>query len=101
MSALKINSENFDKIERAEKPVLLDFYAEWCGPCRMVLPLIDSIAKERGDLLVGKVNVESSPELAEKFGVYSIPTLVVMKDGKVHRKVSGARPKSAILELLD
>ena len=101
MSALKINNENFDKIERAEKPVLLDFYAEWCGPCRMVLPLIDDIAEERADLLVGKVNVDASPEIAEKFGVYSIPTLVVMKDGKVHRKVSGARPKAKILELLD
>ena len=81
--------------------MLLDFYADWCGPCAMVAPIIDSIAQERDDIVVGKVNVDLSPELAGEFGVFSIPTLVVLKGGKVHRKVSGARPKDAILALLD
>ena len=101
MSAIKINSKNFEDIKNGEKPVLLDFYADWCGPCMMVSPIVDSIAQERGDIVVGKVNVDDSPDLAAKFGVYSIPCLVVLKDGRVHRQVSGARPKDAILALLD
>lgn len=101
MSAIKINNENFEKIKNEEKVVLLDFYAEWCGPCSMLSPVIDEIASERSDISVGKVNVDASPELAAKFGIYSIPTLVVMKGGEVLRKVSGARPKAKILELLN
>ena len=101
MSAIKINSKNFEDIKNGEKPVLLDFYADWCGPCMMVSPIVDSIAQERGDIVVGKVNVDDSPDLAAKFGVYSIPTLVVLKEGKVHRVATGARPKDAILALLD
>ena len=101
MSVLKVSSENFENIKAEDKAVLLDFYADWCGPCRMVSPIIEEIGDERGDILVGKVNVDESPELAEKFGIYSIPTLVVLKGGRVYRQVSGARPKDAILALLD
>ena len=101
MSVLKVSSENFENIKAQDKAVLLDFYADWCGPCRMVSPIIEEIGDERADILVGKVNVDESPELAEKFGIYSIPTLVVLKGGRVYRQVSGARPKDAILALLD
>jgi thioredoxin 1 len=96
-----INKNNFDSVKNSEKLVLLDFYADWCGPCRMVAPLLHEIAEERPDVLVGKINVDEEPELAEAFGVYSIPTLVVMKDGRVVRETSGARPKAQILELVD
>ena len=98
--SLKINRENFASVKNSEKPVLLDFYADWCGPCRMVSPIIEEIASERGDVVVGKVNVDESPELAGAFKIYSIPTLVVMKDGKVINQASGARPKAQILEML-
>ena len=101
MAVVKVNKNNFDSIKNSQKTVLLDFYADWCGPCMMVSPIIDGIAEERRDIVVGKVNVDASPELAGEFGVYSIPTLVVLKGGKVHRQVSGARPKEAILALLD
>ena len=101
MSAIKINKMNFEEIKVGEKPVLIDFYAEWCGPCRMVSPIIDEIAKERDDIVVGKVNVDAEGELAEQFGVFSIPTLVVMKDGKVVNQASGARPKAQILAMLE
>lgn len=100
MSVLHINQKNFEMIENSEKTVLLDFYADWCGPCRMVSPLIDEIANERSDILVAKVNVDDEQELAGKFGVFSIPTLVVMKNGKVTKQVTGARPKAQILEML-
>ncbi len=83
------------------KPILLDFYADWCGPCRMVAPVIEEISSERDDIIVGKINVDEQPELAEAFEVMSIPTLVVIKNGKVCNQVSGARPKNAILALLD
>ena len=83
MSVLHINQKNFEMIKNSEKPVLLDFYADWCGPCRMVAPLIEEIAAERSDIVVAKVNVDDEQELAGRFGVFSIPTLVVMKDGKV------------------
>ena len=99
--ALRINNENFESVKNSSKPVLLDFYAEWCGPCRAVGPLIEEIAAERSDILVGKVNVDESPELAGAFKIYSIPTLVVLKDGKVINQASGARPKARILELLE
>ena len=101
MSVIKVNQSNFDEILASEKPALLDFYADWCGPCRMVAPVIEEIAREHPEYVVGKINVDESPELAEKFGIYSIPTLVVLKGGRVYRQVSGARPKDAILALLD
>ena len=102
MSVYTINKQNFDDIvKNSDKPVLLDFYANWCGPCRMVSPLVDEIAAENPQYLVGKINVDEEPELAQAFGVVSIPTLVVMKNGKVERKSTGARPKAQILSMLE
>ena len=101
MSAININKNNFqNEVLNSEMPVLLDFWAPWCGPCRMVSPIVDEIATERGDIKVGKVNVDEQPELAAQFGVMSIPTLVVMKGGKVANQMVGARPKSQILAML-
>ena len=101
MSAVNINKNNFqNEVLNSEMPVLLDFWAPWCGPCRMVSPIVDEIATERGDIKVGKVNVDEQPELAGQFGVMSIPTLVVMKGGKVVNQMVGARPKSQILAML-
>ena len=99
--SLKVNNNNFESVRNSSKPVLLDFYADWCGPCRMVGPVIEEIASEREDILVGKVNVDESPELAGAFKIYSIPTLVVLKDGKVITQASGARRKDGILALLN
>ena len=101
MSAININKNNFqNEVLNSEMPVLLDFWAPWCGPCRMVSPIVDEIATERGDIKVGKVNVDEERELAGQFGVMSIPTLVVMKGGKVVNQTVGARPKSQILAML-
>ncbi len=100
MSAIKFNESNFNDVRAREGISLIDFYADWCGPCRMVLPIVEQIASEREDILVAKVNVDDSPSLAKEFGVFSIPTLVVLKDGKVVRQVSGARNKAQILELV-
>ena len=101
MSAININKNNFqNEIMDSEKTVLLDFWASWCAPCRMVVPIIEEIAGERPDIKVGKINVDEQPELASKFSIMSIPTLVVMKNGKIVQQVSGARPKNAILEML-
>ena len=101
MSVIHINIDNFrNEVLDSEKPVLLDFWASWCGPCRMVSPIVDEIAAERGDIKVGKVNVDEQPELAAQFGVMSIPTLVVMKGGKVVNQMVGARPKAQILAML-
>ena len=101
MSAINIDKNNFQReVMNSDKPVLLDFWAPWCGPCRMVSPIVDEIAAERGDIKVGKVNVDEQPELAGQFGVMSIPTLVVMKNGKIVNQAMGARPKSAILAML-
>lgn len=101
MSAIAINRENFqNEVMNAQKPVLLDFWAPWCGPCRMVSPVVEEIAQERSDIKVGKVNVDEEPELASQFGVMSIPMLVVMKNGRIVNQAVGARPKSAILSLL-
>ena len=101
MSAVNINSANFDvEVMSSDRPVLLDFWAPWCGPCRMVGPIIEEIAEEHSDIKVGKVNVDEQPELARQFGVSSIPTLVVMKEGRITNQAMGARPKSQILALL-
>ena len=101
MSALKITKNNFkEEVLNSDKPVLIDFWASWCGPCRMVGPIIDEIAKENSDIKVCKVNVDDEPELAGEFNIMSIPTLVVMKDGQVLRQSKGAKPKSQILDLL-
>ena len=101
MSAQKINHQNFEDVKNQEKTVLLDFYADWCGPCRMVSPIVDEIADERTDIIVGKINVDDEPELAGEFGVYSIPTLVVMKNGRIVNQSTGARPKAHILAMLE
>ena len=101
MKVIKLNQNNFETVENSERPVLLDFYADWCGPCRMVSPIVDEIAEEREDILVGKINVDEEPALAERFGVFSIPTLVVMKQGQVVNQSAGARPKAQILAMLE
>ena len=101
MSAININKNNFqNEIMDSEKTVLLDFWAPWCAPCRMVVPIIEEITGERPDIKVGKINVDEQPELTSKFGITSIPTLVVTKNGKIVQQVSGARPKDAILGML-
>ena len=101
MSVLKITTLNFDEVTKSEKTVLMDFYADWCGPCRMVGPIVEEIAAEHPEFLVGKINVDEEPELAMAFDVSSIPTLIVMKDGKVQSQTAGARPKAQILKLLE
>ena len=101
MSVKVLNKENFEEnVLKNENPVVVDFWAPWCGPCRMVSPIVDEIADELSDVKVGKVNVDEQPELAAKFNVMSIPTLVVMKDGKIAASVVGARPKPDIIALL-
>lgn len=101
MSVLHVNNTNFNSVKNSDKPVLLDFYADWCGPCRMVSPLVDEIAKENPQYLVGKINVDEEPSLAQAFGVVSIPTLVVMKNGKIVEQAVGAKPKPQILAMLE
>ena len=101
MSLQITNKRIFEEIKNQEKPILLDFYADWCAPCRMVSPIIYEISKERSDIVVGKINVDDNPELANEFGVFSIPTLVIMKNGKIVNQSSGARPKGQILSLLE
>ena len=102
MSAIDINKNNFhNEVIHSDKPVLLDFWAPWCGPCRMVAPVIDKLAEERLDVKFGKVNVDEEPQLAAKFGVVSIPTLVVMDGGAIVAQAVGARPKEMILEILN
>ena len=101
MSVSIVNKNNFEQVKNSDKTVLLDFYADWCGPCRAVSPLVDQIAEENPQYLVGKINVDNDPELAQAFGVFSIPTLVVMKNGKVVNQSAGARPKAQILAMLE
>ena len=101
MSVMHITKANYDElVKNSDKPVLLDFWAPWCGPCRMVGPIVEEIAQEREDIAVGKINVDENPELAGQFGVMSIPTLVVMKNGKIVNQSIGAKPKNAILAML-
>lgn len=102
MSAITISKANFqNEVMDSDKPVLLDFWAPWCGPCRMVVPTVEEIADERSDIKVGKVNVDDEPELARQFGVMSIPTLVAMRNGRIVRQAVGARPKQQILDMLN
>lgn len=101
MSVLTITKSNFNQeVMESDKPVLLDFWASWCGPCRMVSPIVDEIAEETASIKVGKVNVDEQQELAAKFNVSSIPTLVVIKDGKIVNQAVGARPKQDIVSML-
>lgn len=100
MPVLHVDQTTFEQLKKSKKTVLIDFYAEWCGPCRMVGPIIEEIANEREDIVVAKVNVDEQPELAQQFNVYSIPTLAVMRDGKIVRQETGARPKAQILAML-
>lgn len=100
MSVFRVNKDNFDTVKSSDKPVLLDFYADWCGPCRMISPIVDEIAQENPHYLVGKINIDEEPELAQAFGVFSIPTLAVIKHGKVVNQMVGARPKPQILAML-
>ena len=100
MSVLHVNKNNFDSVKNSEKTVLLDFYADWCGPCRMVSPIVEEIAAENPQYLIGKINIDKEPELAQEFHVLSIPTLTVNRDGNVISQSSGARPKAEILAML-
>ena len=101
MAVLHLKKEDFENVRKSEKPILIDFYADWCGPCRMVAPIIEEIAEERDDVLVCKVNVDEEGELASAFGVMSIPTLVVLRGGEIANRATGARPKAQILSMLD
>ena len=102
MAAITITKENFEKeVMNSDKPVLIDFWASWCDPCRMVSPIVEELADELTAQKVGKINIEEQPELAEAFSVMSIPTLMVIKNGKVVSKATGARPKQAILDMLE
>ena len=101
MSVLNVNKENFDSVKNSSKAVLLDFYADWCGPCRMVSPIVEEIAAENPQYLIGKINVDKEPELAQQFKVLSIPTLAVIKNGELISQSAGARPKADILAMLE
>lgn len=101
MAIIELNKDNFNTVINTDKKVLIDFFATWCGPCRMVSPIVDEIADEHPEFVVCKVDVDNNPELAAEFGVMSIPTLVVIKDGKVINQSAGARPKAQILAMLE
>ena len=101
MKALHINKENFHKeVLNSDKPVLLDFFASWCGPCKMVAPILDEIAAERQDIKVCKVDIDEQPELASRYRIMSVPTLMVMKDGRIVEQSIGAKPKHKILAMV-
>ncbi|MBR5524975.1 MAG: thioredoxin [Clostridia bacterium] len=101
MAVLNVTKDNYDQIKNSDKPVLLDLYADWCGPCRMVSPIVEEIAEENPQYLVGKINVDNEPELAAAFSVVSIPMLVVIKNGAITGQAVGARPKEQILAMLE
>lgn len=102
MSIVTITKDNFDsEVIKSEKPVLLDFWASWCGPCKMVSPIVDEIASENANIKVGKINIDEEMELAQNYKIMSIPTLMVFKDGKVHNTTVGVQSKKNILGLLD
>ncbi len=101
MSVKKLNREEFEKARKEEGLILLDFYADWCGPCRMVAPVVEEVSQLREDVLVGKINVDDEESLAREFGIVSIPTLIVLKNGKIHKQVVGVRTREQILELLE
>ena len=101
MSVVSFNKDDLENVKNSGKIILLDFYADWCGPCRMLSPVVDEFAEENPDFVVGKINVDKEPELSEEFGVSSIPTLVVMKDGKILNKSVGAKSKQQILEMIE
>lgn len=101
MSVLKVDKNNFSALKNSDKPVLLDFYADWCGPCQMLAPIVHEIAEEYPQYVVGKVNVDAEAELAQAFSVVSIPMLVVIKDGKITAKEVGFRSKEDILDMLE
>ncbi len=101
MSVISVNKNNIDEIRNSEKIILLDFYADWCGPCRMVSPIVDEIAKENPKYLVGKINVDNEPGLAREFDISSIPVLVVIKDGKIVNQSVGAKSKQQILAMIE
>ena len=101
MNTVNITKDNFEQeVLKSNRPVLLDFWASWCGPCKMISPIIEEIAKEVTDAKIGKVNIDEQPELASAFGIMSIPTLVKIKDGKVVNKMIGVRPKASIVQML-
>lgn len=101
MGIIKLTKENFEQeVLKSEKPVLVDFYADWCGPCQMLSPIVDEIADERSDIKVGKINVDEQMELAQKYGVMTIPTLLVIKNGEIVNKHIGAQSKSGVLAML-
>lgn len=101
MSVKKLNREEFEKVRKEEGLILLDFYADWCGPCRMVAPVVEEVSQLREDVLVGKINVDDEEALAREFGIISIPTLIVLKNGKIQKQVAGVRTREQILELLE
>lgn len=100
MSVIKVSKSNFEEIKNGGKTVLLDFYADWCGPCRMVSPIVDEIAEENPQYIVGKINVDEEPELAQQFGISLIPTLVVIKNGEISEKAVGSKTKDDLLAML-
>lgn len=101
MATLKVNREKFEELKNQDKVVLLDFYADWCNPCRMLAPVLEQLSQEHPEYIIGKINVDDEPELSQAFGVVSIPMLVVMRDGKVVEKTVGARPKGQLLSMLE